>query len=140
MMGSPTTSAPPAARRASTRIRRNSSARAPKARARATSSARFIAAVKITIQFFDGCPHWELAERRLRKALADIGREDVQITQQRIDSPEDAQRLDFHGSPTFLVNGRDPFAAGEAPASLGCNQDNDPMAQAMAEAQFQMIG
>jgi len=76
--------------------------------------------VKITIQFIDGCPHLELAERRLRQALADIGREDVQITQQRIDSPEDAQRLDFHGSPTFLVNGRDPFAGGEAPASLGC--------------------
>ncbi len=76
--------------------------------------------MKITIQFFDGCPHCELAERRLRQALADIGREDVQITQQRIDSPEDAHRLDFHGSPTFLVNGRDPFAGGEAPASLGC--------------------
>jgi len=78
--------------------------------------------MKITIQFFDGCPHWELAERRLRQALADIGREDVQITQQRIDSPEDAQRLDFHGSPTSLVNGRDPFAGGEAPASLGCRR------------------
>src|SRR6266851_3633450 len=107
MMGSPTTSAPPAARRASTRMRRNSSARAQKARAQATNSARFIAAVKITIQFFDGCPHWELAKRRLLQAPADIG-------------PEDAQRLDFHGSPTFLVNGRDPFAGGDAPASLGC--------------------
>src|SRR5258708_28141024 len=114
MMGSPTISAPPAARRASTRIRRNSSARASKARARATNSPRFIAAVKITIQFFDGCPHWELAERRLRQALADIGREDVQITPQRIDSPEDAQRLHFHCSPTFLCTGRDPFAPDEA--------------------------
>jgi len=76
--------------------------------------------VKITIQFFDGCPHWELAERRLRQAAADIGQEELQITYQRIDSPEDAERSDFHGSPTFLVNGRDPFGGGEAPASLGC--------------------
>src|SRR5260370_22976879 len=119
MMGSPTTSAPPAARRASTRIRRNSSARAPKARARATNSARLIAAVKITIQFFDGCPHWELAERRLRQALADIGREDVQITQQRIDSPEDAQRLDFHRSPPVPAKGRYPIAWSRAPAEFG---------------------
>src|SRR5260370_15689358 len=88
---------------------------APKARARATNSARFIAAVKITIQFFDGCPHWELAERRLRQALADIGREDVQITQQRIDSPEDAQRLDFHGSPTFPGPRRRPLPGGASP-------------------------
>src|SRR5260370_33418076 len=109
MMGSPTTSAPPAARRASTRIRRNSSARAPKARARATNSARFIAAGKITIQFFDGCPHWELAERRLRQALADLGREDVQITQTRSDSPEAAQRLDFHGPPPVPGNRRHPL-------------------------------
>ena len=76
--------------------------------------------MKITIQFFDGCPHWELAERRLRQALADVGHEDVQVTHQRIDSPEDAERFDFHGSPTFLVNGRDPFAGREAPGSLGC--------------------
>src|SRR6266536_1371843 len=78
--------------------------------------ASFIAAVKITIQFFDGCQHWELAERRLRQAAADIGQEELQITYQRIDSPEDAERSDFHGSPTFLVNGRDPFGGGEAPA------------------------
>jgi len=76
--------------------------------------------VKVSIQFSDGCPHWELAERRLRQALVDIGHEDVQITLQRIDSLEDAERFDFHGSPTFVVNGRDPFAGREAPASLGC--------------------
>jgi len=76
--------------------------------------------VKVSIQFSDGCPHWEMAERRLRQALVDIGHEDVQITLQRIDSLEDAERFDFYGSPTFVVNGRDPFAGREAPASLGC--------------------
>lgn len=76
--------------------------------------------MQITIQFSEGCPHVELAEMRLRHALADVGREDVQITYHRIDSSEDAERLDFHGSPTFLVNGRDPFSTGEVPPSLGC--------------------
>lgn len=76
--------------------------------------------MKIIIQFLEGCPHRELAEVRLRQALADLGREGAQITHQRIDSPEDAERLGFHGSPTFLVNGRDPFAMQELPAGLGC--------------------
>ena len=76
--------------------------------------------MKITIQFFDGCPHWEVAEQRLRQAIADVRREDVQIEYQRIDSPEEAERLDFHGSPTLLVNGSDPFAGREVPAGLGC--------------------
>ena len=74
----------------------------------------------ITIQYFDGCPHWQLGEQRLRQAMSDVGREDVQITYQRIDSPEDAESLDFHGSPTFLVNGRDVFAVRGMPVSFGC--------------------
>ncbi len=77
-------------------------------------------ALKITIQYFEGCPHLELAERRLRKALTDLGREDAEIAYQRIDSPDEAERIDFHGSPTFLVNGSDPFSGRELPASWGC--------------------
>lgn len=65
--------------------------------------------MKVTIQFFEGCPHWKVAEERLRKALADLGRADVEIDHQRVDSPEDAERLDFRGSPTILINDRDPF-------------------------------
>ncbi len=76
--------------------------------------------MKITIQFSEGCPHLKLAEDRLRQAIADLGREGVEVIYQRIDSPGDAERLDFHGSPTFLVNGRDPFAGREVPASFGC--------------------
>jgi hypothetical protein len=76
--------------------------------------------LKVTIQYFEGCPHWRIAEQRLRQALKDIGRDDVSIDHQRIDSPDDAERLDFHGSPTLLIDGRDPFAGREMPASLGC--------------------
>jgi hypothetical protein len=76
--------------------------------------------MKLTIQFFDGCPHWQLAEQRLRQAMTDLGRKDVEITYQRIDSPDDAEQFSFHGSPTILVNGRDAFAGGEMPVSFGC--------------------
>ena len=76
--------------------------------------------MKITIQFFDGCPHWKLAEQRLLHAMSDLAREDVEITYQRVDSPEDAERLAFHGSPTFLVGGRDVFARREMDVNFGC--------------------
>ena len=76
--------------------------------------------MKITIQYFNGCPHWQLAEQRLRHAIADLGREDVEISFQRIDSPDEAEQLSFHGSPTLLVNGRDVFAGREFPVNFGC--------------------
>ena len=44
--------------------------------------------MRITIQFLDGCPHWDLAEQRLRQAAKDLGRDDVEVIRQRIDSPE----------------------------------------------------
>lgn len=78
------------------------------------------AALIIIVQYSDGCPHWKLAEQHLRHALADIGAQDAQILYQRIDSPADADRLGFHGSPTLLVNGRDPFPARDVPTGLGC--------------------
>lgn len=74
----------------------------------------------IIIQYLDACPHWNLAEQRLRQALADVGNQDVHIIHQRIESPQDADRLGFKGSPTVLVDGRDPFAAREIPVSFAC--------------------
>ncbi len=76
--------------------------------------------MRMTIQFFEGCPHWHLAEQRLRLAMANVGRDDVEITYQLIDSPDDAERLGFHGSPTLLVNGLDVFAKRETPVNFGC--------------------
>ena len=52
--------------------------------------------------------------------MTDVERDDVEISYQRIDSAEDAERLDFHGSPTLLINGRDPFASRELPVNFGC--------------------
>lgn len=76
--------------------------------------------MNVTIQFFEGCPHWSVAEQRLRSALADLRRGEVEINHQRIDSAEEAERFDFHGSPTILINGRDRFAARDTAPSFGC--------------------
>jgi len=42
----------------------------------------------------------------------------VTLEYQRIDSPETAERIGFHGSPTILVDGRDPFAGGAEPVGM----------------------
>ena len=74
----------------------------------------------ITIQYFDGCPHWKLADERVQKVLRGLSRSDLKLEYQLIDSPEDAQRVAFHGSPTILIDGRDPFATGDEPVGLTC--------------------
>ncbi len=75
--------------------------------------------MEITLQYFDGCPNWRLAEDRLRIALGDAEAEQA-ITRQRIDTPEEAEAGQFRGSPTILVDGRDPFAEAGAPVGLSC--------------------
>lgn len=76
--------------------------------------------LRITIQYFEGCPHWKVADERVRKVLEAAGRTDVAVDYQLIDSPETALQVGFHGSPTILINGRDPFATGEEPLGLSC--------------------
>lgn len=74
--------------------------------------------MKVTIEYFDGCPHWELANHRLKNVLGQ--RRDVEVEYERIESPEDAERVGFHGSPTILIDGHDPFLTGDEPVGLTC--------------------
>jgi hypothetical protein len=76
--------------------------------------------VDITLRYFDGCPNWHLADERLREALAATGRLDVAVEYELVETPEDAERLGFVGSPTLLVDGLDPFAIPGAPVGLAC--------------------
>lgn len=80
--------------------------------------------MEITLQYFDGCPNWEVLDRRLAEALD--GRSDVRVTRQRVETAEDAERLGFHGSPTVLVDGVDPFADEHAPVGLACQVFSTP--------------
>lgn len=76
--------------------------------------------MKVTIQYFDGCPHWKLADERVRKVLKSLSTYDVQLEYQLIDSPKTAERVGFRGSPTILVDGRDPFVTGDEPIGMSC--------------------
>jgi hypothetical protein len=64
---------------------------------------------RVAIRYFDGCPNWRETYQRLNEVLADTGHDDMTVALERIDTPEDAVRLSFVGSPTILLDGEDPF-------------------------------
>lgn len=74
----------------------------------------------VTLQYFDDCPNWRVAEERLREALAELGRPDQAINYERVEGPEAADRVSFGGSPTILIDGVDPFADPAGPAGYAC--------------------
>jgi len=63
----------------------------------------------VELVYFADCPNWRLAQERLETALAHVRRHDVQVRLRRVASPAEAESAGMHGSPTVLVNGRDPF-------------------------------
>jgi hypothetical protein len=70
--------------------------------------------------YFDGCPTYETATKTLRAVLAEEGLEaDVELVV--VNTDEVARRLQFPGSPTIRVDGRDLFPAPEREDwRLGC--------------------
>lgn len=73
----------------------------------------------ITIQYFDSCPNWKIAESRV-KAIIEENQLDATLLYQLIDTPEAAEEHQFAGSPTLLIDGHDPFSTETAPIGLAC--------------------
>ena len=84
------------------------------------------AGVRVTLQYFDDCPSWQVADQRLQQALSESAHPDVAIDYQKVETPEDAERLGFTGSPTVLIDGRDPFAVPGTAAGLACRVYRTP--------------
>ncbi len=76
--------------------------------------------MKITLQYFDGCPNWKLLEQRLAKAVVEAQVVGAEMVRERVESPEEAVRLGFRGSPTVLIDGKDPFASEGDAIGLAC--------------------
>ncbi|MGI8696897.1 MAG: thioredoxin family protein [Mycobacteriales bacterium] len=66
------------------------------------------------------CPNEAEARQVLRAATELAGVAAAPVTVTVIESTEEAQRRGFVGSPTFLVDGADPFAVPGAPTGLTC--------------------
>lgn len=74
-------------------------------------------ALEVTLLYFDGCPSWEVTDRMLRQLAQERG---FGLTRRAVETAEAAEELSFRGSPTILVDGRDPFARGDEPVGLSC--------------------
>lgn len=70
------------------------------------------------------CPNVAVLQRRLEQALAGETTE-VKLVHRVIDDPQDATAAEMVGSPTLLVDGRDPFALAGQPPSLSCRLYRD---------------
>jgi len=70
--------------------------------------------MQIKILYFSGCPSWETAAARVRAVLAELGRADVAM---QVEDVQQASLVpsEWAGSPTLLLDGRDPFAAADGP-------------------------
>ncbi len=75
----------------------------------------------VTLRYFDGCPNWKIADQRTHDALRDTALTDsVTITYEKVETPEDAERIGFISSPTVLIGGGDPWDMGGEPTGLSC--------------------
>lgn len=76
----------------------------------------------VRLLYFDGCPNWMLARDRLVEAVRAVGADPDEIRMEAVETPEEAERLQFRGSPSILIDGSDPFAAPGSPVGLACRR------------------
>jgi hypothetical protein len=76
--------------------------------------------VDIELQFVEGCPHVPVIRQRLADALEAVGRGDIEVWLTTIRTADEARKFGFTGSPTVLIDGRDPFARPHTKAALSC--------------------
>jgi hypothetical protein len=64
--------------------------------------------IDVELLFFDGCPTWEHALDLVRAVVAELHLQTTTtIRLVKVEDDQQAQRLQFPGSPTVRVNGRD---------------------------------
>ena len=74
--------------------------------------------MRIEVLTVPGCPNGPVLTQRLAAVLGEYP--GVPVVQRSVADPEEAARRGMHGSPTLLIDGRDPFADPDTPASLSC--------------------
>ncbi|MBA3741621.1 thioredoxin family protein [Sporichthya sp.] len=79
--------------------------------------------MKVQVLHVADCPNAELLARRAQEVLAALA--DVTVSLQLIVDHADAVVLGMHGSPTLLVDGRDPFPRTNIEPSVSCRLYRD---------------
>jgi hypothetical protein len=94
--------------------------------------------MKVELLYFEGCPNWTLTEQRLRTALDLVGLP-AGIEHCQVDSPEEAKRHQFAGSPSIRIDGKDPFHSASATFGLTCRIYSTPDGPAGAPTLDQLV-
>jgi hypothetical protein len=79
--------------------------------------------MELTVLTVPGCPNAAALEERLAAALA--GHPGVVVRRHQITGEQEAAEAGMAGSPTLLINGRDPFAAPGQVPGLSCRLYRD---------------
>ncbi|MFC5181135.1 thioredoxin family protein [Actinomadura harenae] len=74
--------------------------------------------MELTVVTVPGCPNGPVLEERLARALD--GGPRATVRRQEVRTEDEAERWGMHGSPTLLIDGRDPFATPDLPVGLAC--------------------
>lgn len=62
--------------------------------------------VKIEFQYFEGCPNHQRMYQILEEAIVGL-HDKLEVNRILVNSLETAQQVQFRGSPTMLINGKD---------------------------------
>ena len=76
--------------------------------------------MEVSVLYFAACPNWRAAGDRLRQALDQLGRSDVQVNYVPVESEDEASAVGFAGSPTLIVDGDDLFGPVPTVGELTC--------------------
>ena len=71
--------------------------------------------MEIELLYFEDCPNWEVTAAHLDT-----------LSRHLVDTEEEAQRVQFRGSPSIIVDGVDVFAPDDAPVGLSCRMYQTP--------------
>jgi hypothetical protein len=91
--------------------------------------------VRVELLYFEDCPNWRIADGRLRSVASKRG---LKVKRRRVNTPEEAERARFLGSPTILIDGQDPFATGSEPSGLACRIYQTPQGPAGSPTEDQL--
>ncbi|QDY88872.1 thioredoxin family protein [Arthrobacter sp. UKPF54-2] len=96
--------------------------------------------MKIEILHIADCPNTARALERVEAALAALGRDDVAVHLQLVESAADTAGRGFAGSPTITADGADIFPGGAPSSDLACRIYPVPGGHAGAPTVEQIIG